>query len=1605
MKKGAQYQIKGISQDLAYQLFNPQYAFEMRNMRINTTDHNSLLSLTNEKGTSLSRILEIEGEEDRQLTVLGVGTFADYCVLFCTDIAENEYETRDFIFKLNYNESIEKLFEGNLDFDTDHPIRTVCVFENEKIQKVYWVDGKNSPRVINVAGDKSVEDQKINFLPKLKFQETVSIERVSGGRFPAGVIQYALTYSDKNLQESNIWYVSPLYYSTDATKGAAPGEACNLAFKLNFENLDTSYDYIQIYVIVRTSLNATPAVYRIANISTTTTSFTDNGYQWEGYDTAHLITKQLDTFVPKLIASKDNTLFLGNYTLTSSKLPLSTESEQTFLEDLKDSLYVDYLPTNFEDKNTFVLKKGSEAVKTFRDNEWYRIGIQFQDEYGTPSNIVYLKDITTRMGNDHVLPSFKQKVIKLSLPETIPESIMNRFKRYRLVMVDRETLPHSTICQGMLCPTVYRVLDRFNNLPFAMSSWSMRASNYYLNQKCPEWRANYPLSSNTKVNGGEIENQTDSIEVTDIYWGTNSQQQQVYRYLCVIWLSKRKEESGYQVDPRLLVNVNIRLGRTSNTNATKVKECETIYTGEYFSKSFASLVSEYGEAIYTVSSFKSWVISTVSNFLSSVSNGNLIAGNLANQINIQENFVSQFAENPSLVQSTLLGSRYYDTGAVATDTVGISKDAAEAIANSVGQPFFCDHNILTFHSPDVEKYQSLIDSNDNIKLRIVGYTCMTESYFDSYIAGSPIPFSTSDGGIMSYSKKRAQGIYNAPLWKDSDTNKAGSYLFPTYTWHRIGSLGEFSAKDENGIWYGEYKRKVFSNIHYCKESCAFFDESFSQFDYEQRGATMFRFHLDNTGTSITKAYAASPEGIGAIDESATRKSGYIERTNKFEILPENKWIGIFFPKELYITIRDDNGYYIQDNEIKNDTNTVLINEGQVYQAITKKANLVVITDLTGIDNLYVTLSQTKGNEDTAEPTVSKIFEGNDYGVFPTIGIPRVFNSNEITALKVTPQNNSDCIHEELIYYGNVFMTHSYGVYRVPRYTSTSSVDPNTGVTTYEEHITATGASITDPVYIAYKSTPHIVLPINYRRDMEGVFPPSLPGVGESSLIYNNNNEVHGYLWSNQPHADKYQLMLSNKADNVIYIGELYQDLTVEDIYGDTSPDNLVKYSWIPISDWNNINSEREAVGYGDTFIGRWECLKTYAYSEDSLQSYIDITSAVLESDQNLEGRYDSYKGTTHGSTVTSTNFGIYNDVYTQQNNFFNYRILKEEDLVDNFQNQVCWSEVKTLGEELDTWCQISAGDSMDFQGEYGQLQGLINFQNELYGLQDNAIYKLNYNTRVMISPSDGQAIQISNNFRVDPPLLIKEQCGITNQDALIKSPNSLYFFDEKRGRLFRMVGDQVSELSTEKGVNSLIKNAGNLKKAFYDVLCKDIYFNYQEGALAFNEELDEFTSLYEYHNANHLFTIKDKSFTTKDNKIWKQRTGDYNYFYGVYSPFYIQLLVNNEPLIDKTFSNVEFTMDTVDANDLDAFDEIETWNEYQHGQANLVPMDKQPSYALRNIATDSKLRRKFRFWRANIPRVTGSMDRMRNPWLMIKLSKNGLSTSKYRINNINVNYI
>jgi hypothetical protein len=563
----------------------------------------------------------------------------------------------------------------------------------------------------------------------------------------------------------------------------------------------------------------------------------------------------------------------------------------------------------------------------------------------------------------------------------------------------------------------------------------------------------------------------------------------------------------------------------------------------------------------------------------------------------------------------------------------------------------------------------------------------------------------------------------------------------------------------------------------------------------------------------------------------------------------------------------------------------------------------------------------------------------------------------------------------------------------------------------------TSAPVSDPCLIRFKSTPHVVMPMSYftfgAEDAGNlkIYAPSLPYPAMAPS--NGDQSTHGYLWSSSVHGVERSWLTNTGGYGVddinyqkvehclLYVAELYQDLSVSDIYGPTDEESLSKHVWVPISTWEPLQKGTTMVGYGDAFIGRWECLKSHAFSEDDMQSYIDITSFIVESDTNLESRYDNYRGVNAASTISSTKFNLFNPVYDQQNNLFSYRSFTKGESVNNFQNQICWSEVKTLGEEIDTWCQINVGNNIDLQGEYGKLKSLVNSGNSIYCLQENAIYRLDYNTRVTISPSDGVPIQLTNNYRVEPPMLLKADCGVLSADDVVKSSSSLYFLDQSRRRIFSINDEgKILDLSSIKGVNSLVFKLGTHRKALFDPNVKDVYFNFPTSTLCYNEDIMEFTSLYDYHHIDFLFSLEGNTYASKFNSIYKQRAGYYSTFFEEKSPYYVEILANDHPLKSKTFTNVEFTMSADSSTEV--FNSVEVKTSYQEGSSSVTL----------NKAKPSNLKRKFRLWRLALPRHKENnketLDRMRDTWCKIKLIRTPLENETpqaSRVNHINISYL
>ena len=202
--------IKGMRQDISPSKANPEYIFDARNIRLTARGNDTLLSISNEQGTS-----ECSPTDGYLIQGIALG----YCVLnkFLVVFSRSslrydrvtEYITRVYYQNNEWRSDILYTAEnGGLNFgDT---IQTLGIYENENIQKVYWVDGVNQPRVINIVKDwllntpvqevaNNYTNTSFDFVPELQLKENIEVSTILGGngRFSAGTIQYAFTYYNK----------------------------------------------------------------------------------------------------------------------------------------------------------------------------------------------------------------------------------------------------------------------------------------------------------------------------------------------------------------------------------------------------------------------------------------------------------------------------------------------------------------------------------------------------------------------------------------------------------------------------------------------------------------------------------------------------------------------------------------------------------------------------------------------------------------------------------------------------------------------------------------------------------------------------------------------------------------------------------------------------------------------------------------------------------------------------------------------------------------------------------------------------------------------------------------------------------------------------------------------------------------------------------------------------------------------------------------------------------------------------------------------------------------------------------------------------------------
>lgn len=506
------------------------------------------------------------------------------------------------------------------------------------------------------------------------------------------------------------------------------------------------------------------------------------------------------------------------------------------------------------------------------------------------------------------------------------------------------------------------------------------------------------------------------------------------------------------------------------------------------------------------------------------------------------------------------------------------------------------------------------------------------------------------------------------------------------------------------------------------------------------------------------------------------------------------------------------------------------------------------------------------------------------------------------------------------------------------------------------------------IKISYKTPKHFVTKLSYRNDSCSVLVTNNSGI-KTEL---NDSQIENGEWI----VCSKKVKLSN------------DEITVSDIDIDDT------YKW-------------------DVY----QCLKTEPYSlSDINQVTCVLNIRDVYSYINPFCRYDNLVAMSNYNGVTSSIFNKMNMVYNQKNNFFVYPGITESTITDDsLENTILYSEMKLANEKEDTFVNFDTTNFYTIDSYVNKINKLEVYNDKLLCFSDSSLVQILYNENVVVNTDSVQSLGLASTDKITGSQLLTNTYGCVNKWSIGVYNNVLYFSDDLNNKIIAFAGE-FTVINEEFGIETLNKYLFDLSvwdplnwrntKLNIDKYSKDVHYTTSKIDVALNPQLGAFTSLYSYEKIPFIETISKYSVAFKYNdgftEIHLLRQGNYNYFFGKYEPYWTTVIINQNSLVTKTLSNIEFSTEAYSENipnNQFTFDTVTLWNDYQ---CNKTRVDYK-------MYGQSLLKKKFRIWRVNRLRNGTKTDRrnydmISNPWSYLKLSSETENTNKLTLHWINLNY-
>jgi hypothetical protein len=457
-----------------------------------------------------SEISALANQQSQTQIIVGQCVTREYIILITTD--DNGI---DCVWKVDHDTyDITLLYLRNLELSTNNPVQILNNFENKSIDKIYWVDAKNQMRFLNIKHSILNQDLEelidvpvtvVNMVGKYGLTQPYISQVISGGNHTAGMIQYAYNLYRLNSSQTKLSPISELIsLDNDTLGGGDLNEIVSTLPIIRIDNIDTSYTNIRVYAIKYTSYNEIPTISLIEDRSIPSNNFIevyDDGSAISTLSLEEFLFLGSDIMIPKHINTKDNRLFFANYNEINFKVDLDTRAysfkddstsivyDNIFLdgsgnidwqdsrvitntftddsEDTFDSINLDYDNYTFQFDGITYGGEGKyvkyELAQTtiydvdaryYKDEEIYRLGIEFYNAYGQNTLPRWIADFKTKTGNlegnYNILKFTLKPEFFIWLNTTTFTNDYDKPVGYRVLVAERTASDRTIVANGIL---------------------------------------------------------------------------------------------------------------------------------------------------------------------------------------------------------------------------------------------------------------------------------------------------------------------------------------------------------------------------------------------------------------------------------------------------------------------------------------------------------------------------------------------------------------------------------------------------------------------------------------------------------------------------------------------------------------------------------------------------------------------------------------------------------------------------------------------------------------------------------------------------------------------------------------------------------------------------------------------------------------------------------------------------------------------------------------------------------------------------------------------------------------------------------------------------